>query len=275
MIRIALVFLALVVVSCSSKKTERELYEDETSGFMYTTYKTSSLVTVSAMVKVYNAQRPDSIPAIRPEYAHALLGYMWAVAGKPVMAFAEAAIVEDNKDEELQFLGSSLRSITMYQHGWNTLAKQEGERGNALVKKSASNNIKSEATVFYLLIAIAKMHDGQLAEAKFYWAGFATQTGIDWPYALTDAAADLRGGEPQRGLQKLKAISQDPAVPQPLRVVLAERLTFLEAHTGNVNSPLFWPNLISAAVLEELKRTNNEGIGKLVKMLEDVKKKLS
>ncbi|GAA4038268.1 hypothetical protein GCM10022409_24630 [Hymenobacter glaciei] len=266
-------FLALA--GCSKNKTERQLYEDETSGFIYTTYKTSSLVTVGAMVKVYNVQRPDSIPAIRPEYAHALLGYMWAVAGKPVMAFAEASILEGNPDEEMQFLASSLRSITMYQHGWNALAKQEADRGNGLLKRSSSSNIKTEATVFYLLVAIAKMQEGKFDEAKLYWAGFATQTGIDWPYALTDAAADLRGGQPQRGLQKLKVISQDPAVPEPLRVELAARLTTLEAHTGNVNSPLFWPNLISAAVLAELKRTNNEGIGKLVKMVEDVKKKLS
>lgn len=264
-----------MVFSCTSKKTERELYEDETSGFMYTTYKTSSLVAVSTVVKVYNAQRPDSIPAIRPEFAHALLGFMWAVAGKPVMAFGEAAIVEDNKDEELQFLGSSLRSITMYQHGWNTLAKQEADRGNGLVKNSKSSNIKSEATVFYLLVAVSKMHEGNFDEAKIYWAGFATQTGIDWPYALNDAAADLHGGEPKRGFKKLKVLSQDPAVPAPLRVALAERLTMLEGYGGNVDSPLFWPNLVSAAVLQELKRTNKEGIGKLMQMLEDVKKKLS
>ena len=192
-----------------------------------------------------------------------------------VAAFAEAAIVEDNKDEELQFLGSSLRSITMYQHGWNTIAKQEGERGNALLKRNPSGNIKEEATVFYMIIAMLKIHEGQLEEAKFYWAGFATQTDIHWPYALTDAAADLRGGQPQRGLRKIKVISQDPAVPPALRTALADRLTVLEAHTGNVDSPLFWPRLISAAVLEELKRTNNEGIGKLVQLLEGVMKKLS
>lgn len=278
MVKISMAFLALLallLVSCSSKKTEQELYDDETTGFMYTTYKTSSLVAVGAMVKVYNAQRPDSIPAIRPEYAHVLLGYMWAVTGKPVMAFAEAAIVEDNKDEEMQFLGSSLRSITMYQHGWNTLAKQEGERGNALVKKNPSSNVKAEATVSYMVIAIAKVYEGHLDEAKFYWAGFAIQTGINWPYALTDAAADLRGGEPRRGLNKVKVISQDPAVPEPLRVALADKLALLETHADSVNSPLFWPNLISAVVLEELKKTNNDGIGKLVSMLEDVKKKLS
>ena len=275
MLRIALVLLGLVVVSCAGKKTEREQYENETSGFMYTTYKTSSLVAVGGVVKIYNAQRPDSIPAIRPEYAHALLGFMWTATGKPVMAFAEAAIVEDDKSEELQFLGSSLRSITMYQHGWNTLAKQEANRGNGLIKNSSSSNVKSEATVFYLLVAVSKMHEGQLEEAKPYWAGFATQTGMDWPYALNDAAADLHGGEPTRGFKKLKVLSQDPAVPEPLRVALAERLGRLEAYGGDVNSPLFWPNLLSAAVLQELKRTNKEGIGKLMQMLEDVKKKLS
>jgi uncharacterized protein (UPF0147 family) len=78
----------------------------------------------------------------------------------------------------------------------------------------------------------------------------------------------------QQGLQKFKVLSQDPAVPESLRTVLAERITAIEEKGGDVNSSLFWPKLISALVLDELKKSSNTQIVSLVTMLEGIKEKM-
>jgi hypothetical protein len=273
--RAALLLTLLALSGCSDKKAERELYEEKSSGLTYSTYKTSSRVAVGAAVTLYNSQKPDSIPPLQSEYAHVLLGYFWTGSSRPAMAFAEADIVEESNDDELKFLAGSLRSIAMYQQGWSTLAKEESDKTNTLVARNPSTNIQYEATTFYMVLAILKAYEKDFEQSKFYWAGFANQTGIHWPYQLTDAAADLQAGKIQQGLGKIKVISQDPAVPEALRIALSQRITAIEKQTGDVSSPFFWPNLISTVVIEELKRSNQTQLAPIIKLLEGVKEKLS
>lgn len=269
-------FLAFVVclLSCSGKKTEREQYEELHSGFTFTTYKAASRAAIGPAVKLYNTQTPDSIPPIDPEYAHLLLGYFWTISAKPTAAFAEADIAEESADNDVKFLARSLRSIAMYEQGWDSLAREESQAANLQVQRSSSSNVQYEATTFYMLLGILKAYERDFDQSKFYWAGFANQTGIHWPYTLTDAAADLHGGRVQQGLGKLKTASQDPAVPEPIRKALGEKLQGIEAKTGDVNSTFFWPRLISAVVLDELKNSGNPQMQKFVRMVEGVKEKL-
>lgn len=269
--------LALVVVcavSCSGKKTEREQYEEPHSGFTFTTYKAASRAAVSPAVALYNAQVPDSIGPIDAEYAHLLLGYFWTISAKPTAAFAEADIAEESADNDVKFLARSLRSIAMYEQGWDSLAREEAQAANLQVQRSSSSTVQYEATTFYMLLGILKAYERDFDQSKFYWAGFANQTGIHWPYTLTDAAADLHGGRVKEGLSKLKIASQDPAVPEPIRKALGEKLQSIEEKTGDVNSSFFWPRLISVVVLDELKKSGNPQMQRFVQMVESVKEKL-
>ncbi|WP_236675983.1 hypothetical protein [Chryseolinea lacunae] len=271
------ILLALVVVcamSCSGKKTEREQYEELHSGFTFTTYKVASRAAVGPAVTLYNSQAPDSIGPIDAEYAHLLLGYFWTISAKPTAAFAEADIAEESADNDVKFLARSLRSIAMYEQGWDSLAREESQAANLQVQRSASSNVQYEATMFYMLMGILNAYEKDFDQSKFYWAGFANQTGIHWPYTLTDAAADLHGGRVKQGLGKLKVASQDPAVPEPIRKVLGEKLQSIEEKTGDVNSSFFWPRLISAVVLDELKNSGSPQLQKFVQMVEGVKEKL-
>jgi hypothetical protein len=269
-----LIFLTFLLTTCSEKKTERERYEEATSGFTYKTYKAASRVTVPPAVEAYNHELPDSIAPLGSDYAHLLLGFGWTVSSKSGMAFAESDLAEESANEEVKFLARSLRSIAMYQEGWDTLARKESEHANAQVPRASTSNIKNEATVFYLVLGIAKAYDKDFAQSKFYFAGFANQTGIHWPYQIADAADDLHSGRVQEGLSKIKVISQDPAVPESLRVALAEKITLIESKAGDVNSRLFWPKLISAVAMEEMKKSNNAQLGKLVRTLEGIREKL-
>jgi hypothetical protein len=142
------------------------------------------------------------------------------------------------------------------------------------VPHASTSDVQTEATVFYLLLGVAEAYEKDFQQSKFYFAGFANQTGIHWPYKLADAADDLHSGRIQQGLSKVKAISQDPAVPESLRAALAERITLIESQAGDVDSKFFWPRLISVVVMEEMKKSNNAQIGKLVGMLEKVREKL-
>jgi hypothetical protein len=271
---LVLIFTAALLTTCSKEKTERALYEEMTSGFTYKTYKLASQTTVPPAVATYNSQLPDSISPIGNDYAHLLLGYGWTVSSKPAMAFAEADIAEESSSEEVKFLARSLRSIAMYQQGWDTLAQEESRRANVQAPHASSSNVQTEATIFYLLLGLAEAHEKDFAQSKFYFAGFANQTGIHWPYKIADAADDLHSGRTQQGLIKVKAISQDPAVPESLRNALGEKIALIESEAGDINSKLFWPKLISAVVMEEMKKSNNEQIGKLVRLLESIREKL-
>lgn len=268
-----LLILLLFLFSCSADKTERELYEETTSSFTYKTYKATSSATVAPAVTLYNHELPDSVAPIKTEYAHLLLGYLWTISKKPAMAFAEADLAQESKDEDVRYLAQSLRSIAMYEQGWDTLAHEESLLAKRQLRKPNSG-IQYEATVFYMMLGLAKVYEKDFNQSKFYWAGFANETGIHWPYQLTDAIADIQAKRMQQGLQKFKVLSQDPAVPESLRTVLAERITAIEEKGGDVNSSLFWPKLISALVLDELKKSSNTQIVSLVTMLEGIKEKM-
>lgn len=268
----------LCILSGCSPKTQREQYEEATSGVKYKTYKSASKLAIVGAMELYNNKQPDSLQIHTP-YAHLLLGYFWSVSGKRSFAFAEADIVEDvgndNKDNHIKYLGQSLRSITMYQAGWHKLAKEESEKARANVSSDQALKNKNEAAVMYLLMGTVYIKEKDFEKAKFFWGGFAKETGIQWPYQICDATADFQAGNVQQGLQKVKVISQDPTVPKPIRDQLAIEITKVEKHAGaNVNSSLFWPSIIGKILWQELKKSSHQSLTKLANSIEDVGGKL-
>lgn len=265
---------AFILGGCSSQKTEQEQYEEATSGLTYKTYKLASGAMVNTSVEFYNKQQPDSAH-LQAEYAHLLLGYFWSVSGKPSMAFAEADITEEDKDNEVKFLAQSLRSVTMYQQGWHTLAKAESVKAQENLSQQPNTDVRYEAAIFYLIMGSLHVQEKDFTQAKFFWAGFATETGIHWPYQLCDAAADLQAGNVQQGLQKIKVMSQDPAVPQVLREELAKKIEEIEKHAGtSVDSSLFWPKLIAGLLWEELQKSTDGSMQELTRLVNNAKEAL-
>jgi hypothetical protein len=271
--QLVLAFLLAVCWSaCSDEKTQREKYEDATSGIRFSTYKTTSGAAVGPAVSLYNSQKTDSLPPLDPAYAHLLLGYGWTVSGKASLAFAEADLAQDQGDSTARYLATSLRAIAMYEQGWDSLAHEESTRLQLMRKPGT--DAEYEAAIFYMLMGLVKAYEKDFAQSKFFWAGFANETQIHWPYKLTDAIDDLQHNRLQEGLIKLKALSQDPAVPPALQQALAEQITLIEAKAGDVNSRLFWPKLISAVVLEQLKKSSNTQVAAVVQMVEGVREKI-
>jgi hypothetical protein len=259
------------ISSCSSKKTQQEEYEDMTSGIKYNTYKTMSSAGVGTAVIAYNQQRPDTVVPLDVMTSHLMLGYSWAISSKAAMAFAEAAIVEEGDEEDVKFLAQSLRAVTMYQQGWDTLARRESERANQRLQGQSQADVHYEMTIFYLLMGTMNAYGKDFAQAKFFFAGFANETGIQWPYKVIDAAADFQSGKTQEGLIKIKAMSQDESIPEPMRKVFAEEIQKIEQSAGtDVNSSFFWPKLISKYLLEELKKSSNTRISHYVNVLEQI-----
>ena len=276
-IRPALPFLVILLTlftACGGEKSEREQYEDATSGLRYNTYKTASAVALKTSVEGYNLTQPDSNKIHEP-YLHLLLGYGWTISGKSTLAFAEADIVEEESDPQIVYLAQSLRSISMYQEGWHGIAKEESIKAKEKASRTPGTTVTYEAAVFYLLMGTVYVKEKDFEQAKFFWAGFATETDIHWPYQLCDAAADLHGGRVQQGLQKVKIISQDPAVPQPLREALALEIAKIEKHVGtDIDSSMFWPKLISGLIWEELKDSSDSSLRKIAAMANDLKQSL-
>jgi hypothetical protein len=272
-----LVFIIILFTGCSPK-TQREQYEEATSGVKYKTYKTASKLAIVGSMEIYNNKQPDSLQIHTP-YAHLLLGYFWSISGKSSFAFAEADIVEEegseSKDSHVKYLGQSLRSITMYQAGWHKLAKQESAKARQNVSTDQGSKGKYEAAVIHLLMGTVYIKEKDFEKAKFFWGGFATETGIHWPYQLCDATADFQARNVQQGLQKVKIISQDPTVPKPIRDELALQIEKIEKQVGtSVNSSLFWPAIIGKLIWEELKKSSHESLNKLANSIENVGEKL-
>lgn len=266
--------LFVLCISCSKKKTQRQLYEDATSGIKYNTYKAASGTAVSTAVKLYNSEQPDTVAPLDPAYAHLLLGYGWTVSKKPAMAFAEVELASEEGDETVKFLAQSLRSIAMYEQGWDTLAQEESQAAKKHLMLKPGTDIQYEVTVFYILMGLAKAYEKDFTQSKFYWAGFATETGIHWPYQLTDAVDDLQHDRIQDALVKFKALSQDPDVPPALQKALKEQIESIEAKAGDVNSRFFWPRLISVVVLDQVKKSSNSQLGAIIRKLEELREKL-
>lgn len=276
-----LIILSIFILftGCSSSlRKQRKQYEKATSGVKYKTYKTASKFALAGSMEVYNDQQPDSLQ-IRTPYAHLFLGYFWSVTGKSSFAFAEANIIEEqsqeSNDSHIKYLGQSLRSITMDEAGWHLLATEESTKAKQNVSTGQVSRIKYEAAVIHLLMGTFYITEKDFEKARFFWSGFATETGIQWPYLICDATATFQVGNVQQGLQKIKIIAQDPAVPKPIRDQLTVELEKVETHAGSsVDSSLFWPSIIGKIIWQELRNSSHQSLNKFAKTIEDVSAKL-
>ncbi len=278
--RLSIILSLFILFSgCSSSlRKQRKQYEKATSGVTYKTYKTASQLALAGSMAVYNDQQPDSLQ-IRTPYAHLFLGYFWSVSGKSSLAFAEANIVEEksnqSNDSHMKYLGQSLRAITQYQAGWYLLAAEESAKARQSVSIGQVSRRKYEAAVIHLLLGSIYIKEKDFENARFFWGAFATETGIGWPYQICEAAAAFQGGNVQLGLQKVKSIAQDPAVPKPIRDQLTLELEKVEAHAGSsIDSSLFWPSIVGTIIWQELRNSSLQSLNKFAKTLEDVGSKL-
>lgn len=244
----------------------------------YEGYKTTSKYALAGSMDAFNRQQPDSLQ-IQAPYAHLFLGYFWSVSGKSSFAFAEANMVEEksekSNDPQLKYLAQSLRSITMYQAGWDKLAADESMKARQNFSPEQVSAHRHEVAVIYLLIGTLYVKEKDFDKARFFWGGFANQTGIQWPYHVCDAAGDFQAGNVQQGLQKVKTITQDPAVPKPIRDELAVQLQKVEAAAGtSVNSSWFWPSIIGKIIWQEFRNSSRQSLNKFANTIEDVTVKL-
>ncbi len=266
----------LFLLGCGGKKTERELYEEVRSSFKYKTYKAVSEKLPIALV--YAKGVTDEQKQQDEIYMRILLGYSWAITKKDAFAFAEADIViEKSKNPGEKFLAHSINSIMMYENGWQDLAKEESAMANGAVNKNPDNDtIKLQMAVFHLTMGTLSIKDKNYKAARFHFAGFGQVTDIHWPYQIVDAMADIDAGDVQTGLKKIKIISQDPAVPPEIRLILANAIAEIEKNTGgDVDSSLFWPKAISGILLDQLKKSSVKEIKDAAESLDKLKEKLT
>ena len=272
--------LSILLAGCSSNslRKQRKHYKKATSGMKYKGYKTASKFALSESMGAFNRLQPDSLQIHTP-YAHLFLGYFWSISGKSSFAFAEADIVEEksneSNDSQLKYLAQSLRSITMYQAGWEKLAADESMKARQNAPTGQVSRHKNEVAVVYLLMGSLYVKEKDFDKARFFWGGFANETGILWPYQVCDAAGDFQAGNVQQGLQKVKTISQDLAVPKPVRDELAAQIKKVEVTAGSsVNSSLFWPSILGKIIWQEFRSSSQQSLNKFAKTIEDVCKKL-
>ncbi len=263
------------MVSGCKDKTEREQYEEVRSSFKYKTYKALSENVKYDMIVVQEV--PIHATKENELYMRLLLGYSWAIMKKDAFAFAESDIVTERSTVPSEkFLAHSINAIAMYENGWVGLAKEESALANGALNKSPENDtLKLQVAVFHLVMGALSIKDKNFDAARFHFAGFGQATDIHWPYQLVDAMADIQNKDLQTGLKKIKRMSEDPAVPVQLRVLLVNALTEVEKTGGDVDSSLFWPRAVSSILIDQLKDSGVKEIQAAGETLQKLKEKLT
>ncbi|MFL5729304.1 MAG: hypothetical protein ACJ75J_07435, partial [Cytophagaceae bacterium] len=148
---ISLVLAALfILTSCNKQKTQKEQYEEMLSSFKYKTYKTASVSTIPPALKAYEEKSGNPAAEADENAIRLLLGYNWAVTSKSEFAFAEADIIDSKKEPGNEFLTRSLRSIVMYENGWDSLARQESDLAIKMASAQGQPQTQLQLGTFYL-----------------------------------------------------------------------------------------------------------------------------
>ncbi len=266
--------ILIFIISCSKPKTEEQLFEEMKSGFQFKTYTMLSKTTVPPIVSLYNSQRDKDMPEIKEEVVRILLAYSLAVSQSATCAIAEASLIKDPEDEKMKFLAQSVIAIALYEKGWRKIAFQQSEKANSYLKKNPGKSALEEVITFHLVMGSMCIYTNNLRAARFHFAGFSNATQIHWPYQIFDALVDITENEFQKGLIKLKKISEDETVPEEVREIVASGIKEIEKDTGPVDSKLFWPRAVSKILFKELKKIGNASFSKVSEIVEEISSKL-
>jgi hypothetical protein len=273
-----LAFVFLINFNSCKKKSELKQYESVLSSFKYKLYKGVSETVIPPLLFTYNLDNSnkDSL-VVSEEIIRLLLGYYWAVSGNTTFAFAEGNITKDfSKDANYISLSHMLIAVGMYEKGWKNIAKGESNKGIDILNKTPNGKYtKFELTGFHFIIGTLCIYEKNFDAARFHFAGFASLTGFDWTYTLVDAMGDINQGNTQTGLQKVKKLSEDPSVPEEIRTTLKKTIAVVEKTTGNVDSALFWPSLVSKVIYKKLKDVSKNGLGTFFDLIDRIKTKIN
>ncbi len=264
-------------VSCKDKNPEQKEYDSLTSGLKYKSYKTLSENSIPPLILLYNTtNHPDNLE-ISESILRLLLGYSWAVNERPDYAIAESNIILDisSDDKDMKLLSHSLAAISLYEKGWKTLAADESKIGSALLNRvPISKGTQLKIMTFNMILGTLCIYEENYQSARFYFAEFSIASGINWPYLIADAMADIKEGKLKQGLKKIKIIIKKKDVPDSVRKALSETLTKAETPAVSVDSKLFWNHNTSIALYNGLKNSSILGIDKITDLLDNLVRKL-
>jgi hypothetical protein len=264
-----------LVMSCGKEKTERQKFEEMKTGLKYKTYALASRKAVSPVVALYNQQREKGIPELTETTVRLFLAYGWAVTRKPTYAIAEAEILKENdKEIKMALLAQSVIAIALYEEGLQNVAHEESEKALAMAKQNPDFEYNKETMILiHLILASLGIQTENHEMARFHFAGFSELTQIEWPYRLFDACLDIKTGNIQAGLAKMKKLSQDEKIPVELRKSISDGIKAVETKAGPVDSKLFVPRSITYILFRELKTKGSATIQQIATLADGFMKK--
>jgi len=175
---------------------------------------------------------------------------------------------------KIGFLAQSVLAIALYEEGLQTVAHEESEKAAELAKQNPNFEYNKETMiVIHLILASLGIQLENYEMARFHFAGLSELTKINWPYHLFDACLDIKTGNIQTGLSKMKKLSQDNEVPGELRKCIADGIKEAEAKAGPVDSKLFFPRAIAYVLFQELKAKGSVTMQKISTLVDGFMKK--
>jgi len=267
-----------VLYSCKNiNSPDQKQYESLLLNLKYKSYKTLSENTIPPIILLFNSTNHIDDPLVSEEVLRLLLGYSWVVSGKPDYAIAENNIIQDmsTEDKDIKILGHSLAAIAMFEKGWKTLATDESEKANKLLKKEPKPmDAQLKIMTFHMIMGTLCVYEENYQTARFHFAWFNIISKIEWPYLLVDAMTDIKESNLKQGMKKIKTLFNQPHLPEAVYKPISETFAKAENTKGTVDAKLFWTNTNSFALYNEIKDADIPGVNKIMELLGKIREKL-
>lgn len=192
---------------------------------------------------------------------------------KPSFALAEANMLEEKYKEDTSIVKAIplVRSIALYESGWPGLAKVESDKGMKYMGLNPKDTVDREKVMlFHLLMASVCIKEKQYDAAEFHIKGLSLVANIPWLATLASGMNDVKKNNIKAGLQKIKIVSQDEAVPENLRTELKSVIAEVEAKGGDIDAGLFWPKMMGSLIMDQLSKSTDSYLSPLVNTVQRV-----
>ncbi len=269
-------FSFILLLSCSKPSTEHDRLHKITSSITYKSYYTLS----KGLVPLIHSQASNvaDISRVKKDDLRLLLAYSWATSQKNIPALAETALILDSTESSVSHksLAHLVRSMVCINLNLMETSNHEFSLSNITINNdSPEYSQKYEQIMFHMIISIACIYNEKYDIAQYHLFLLSKITDINWPYLLMDGIIDIKKGNVQDGLVKLKKLQDDPKLPPEIRDLLAENIAKIEKKTGPVESNLFWLRAIGSVLYTELKNTGSSGLKDIGNHVEMLKEKLT
>jgi hypothetical protein len=246
----------LLVTGCS-KKSETEQLADMRDSFTYSKYALLSENGLALGLKAYQKgvtlSGSEQMPEITEKeicLARTLLAYGALVANKNKIALAESDLIDkENCDVFMRGAAGSLRGVIFHREKWPGIAADETKKSQTLLATvSDKETADTQLMALHLALGSNAVMQKDYERAQVHADALALVMETPWLGKMAQATIHFKEGKVTDGVRDIKRLSEDPSVPEEIRLELTKGIQEIEAKTGSVDAPAFMGRVLIRGV---------------------------